>query len=201
MIHFNAVVEPASFNAEVRRRGRDWLKRNPNARRPKPLWAPYLAALDAGYSGLCGYAAMFDPTGGTVDHYFSFKSRRDLAYEWSNYRFASAIMNSIKRDADDSILDPQDVEPGWFEIILPSLQLRCTSRVPSNFRAKAEFTLNRLRLGNGERVIRWRQSWHQMYLEGNLDLEGLRRVAPLIAEAVEKQTHGKQKRVLRPRRI
>jgi hypothetical protein len=142
--------------------------------------------LDTGYRGLCGYAAMLDPTGGTVDHYRSFTNHRELAYEWSNYRFASATMNSCKRDADDTVLDPEQVRAGWFEVVLPSLQLRLTDRVPAQLRDKAAYTLHRLRLGDGERVIRWRQSWYQLFTAGRLDLDGLREVAPLIAEAVER---------------
>jgi len=96
-------------------------------------------------------------------------------------------LNSSKRNADDAVLDPYEVKAGWFEIELPSLQMRVTTAVPATFRAKAEFTLKRLGLRDGERVIRWRQSWHALYLSGDLTLEGLRKMAPLIAQAVDKQ--------------
>ena len=85
------------------------------------------------------------------------------------------------------MLDPQEVKPGWFKILLPSLQLVATDAVPKSHKAKAEFTLKRLKLRDGERIIRWRRSWYQMYIAGKLTLEGLRDVAPLIAEAVEAQ--------------
>lgn len=130
---------------------------------------------------------MLDPTGGTVDHYLSFKNYRHLAYKWSNYRFASGTMNAVKRTADDAVLDPYSVRAGWFEIILPSLQMRVTDRVPKELRAKAEYTLTRLKLRDGEKIIRWRQHWYEMYQRGLLTLDGLREVAPLIAEAVERQ--------------
>jgi hypothetical protein len=85
------------------------------------------------------------------------------------------------------VLDPYDVGVGWFEIILPSLQLRLTSQVPAAYKAKAEYTLNRLQLRDGERVIRWRWAWYELYLQGKLSIDGLRQVAPLIAAAVDKQ--------------
>jgi hypothetical protein len=129
---------------------------------------------------------MLDPTGGTVDHYLSFANHPELAYEWSNYRYASATLNSIKRSADDTVLDPYEVQAGWFEIILPSLQMRLTAAVPPALRAKAEHTLTRLRLRDGERIVRWRQSWYALYQEGDLSLDGLRQVAPLLADAVER---------------
>ena len=185
MIPVRKVKKPRGFDAKVKVPGNTWLANNPSAVRPPALWAPYTAQLSDGFGNLCGYAAMHDPTGGTVDHFLSFKNHRTLAFEWSNYRFASGPMNSSKRDADDTVLDPLDVGAGWFEIILPSLQLRVTDSVPDAYREKAEFTLKRLKLRDGERVIRWRQSWYRMYTSGQLTLDGLRKVAPLLAAAVE----------------
>ena len=98
MIRAPRLPEPVDFDAEVRRPGTRWLAVNPNAKRPRALWTPYTPVLEAGYGGLCGYAAMLDPTGGTVDHYLSFTHHRDLAYEWSNYRFASATMNTVRKN-------------------------------------------------------------------------------------------------------
>jgi hypothetical protein len=67
-------------------------------------------------------------------------------------------MNAIKQTADDAVLAPYEVEDGWFEIILPSLQLRITSQMRPGI-DRAEATLSRLRLRDGERLARWRQSW------------------------------------------
>ena len=187
MIPVAKVKKPKDFDKTVKTPGDKWLKENPLASRAQPLWTAYTSILADGFSKLCGYAAMHDPTGGTVDHYLSFKNHRRLAYDWGNYRFASATLNSSKRNADDAVLDPYEVGEGWFEIELPSLQMRLTKEVPAACRAKAEFTLERLGLRDGERAIRWRQSWYRLYLSGELTLEGLRQMAPLIALAVEKQ--------------
>ncbi|MBK7001352.1 MAG: hypothetical protein IPH35_15660 [Rhodoferax sp.] len=105
MIPVAKVKKPKDFDAKVKVPGDQWLKTNPTAKRPKALWAPYTKMLANGFSGLCGYAAMFDATGGTVDHYLSFKNHPQKAYDWSNYRFASATLNASKRNADDSVLD------------------------------------------------------------------------------------------------
>ena len=188
MIPVAKVKKPNDFDVKVKVPGDQWLQDNAKATRPKALWMPYTKTLADGFVGLCGYAAMFDATGGTVDHYLSFKKHPKKAYDWSNYRFASATLNSSKRNADDTVLDPYEVKAGWFEIELPSLQMRVTAAVPAAFRAKAEFTLKRLGLRDGERVIRWRQSWYALFLSGDLTLEGLRKMAPLIAQAVDRQT-------------
>jgi hypothetical protein len=41
-------------------------------------------------------------------------------------------------------------------------------------------------IAHDERILRQRRQWYAMFLERKLSLEGLRRVAPLIAVAVEK---------------
>lgn len=187
MIPVAKVKKPRGFDAKVKLPGMAWLASHPAAPRPLALWTHYTATLSEGFANLCGYAAMHDPTGGTVDHFLSYKHHRDLAYEWHNYRFASAPLNSSKRAADDTVLDPYEVGAGWFEIILPSLQMRLTGAVPPAMRAKAEFTLTRLKLRDGERIIRWRRSWYRMYTEGRLTIDGLRAVAPLLAAAVQAQ--------------
>ena len=186
MIKVAPVGKPRDFDAEVKTPGNAWLQTHPSAKRPPALWNKYTKDLAEGFSDLCGYAAMLDPTGGTVDHYLSYKNHPNLTYDWDNYRFASATLNSSKKNADDSVLDPYAVEAGWFEILLPSLQMQVTDAVPAALRAKAEYTLNRLKLRDGERIIRWRQSWYSLYQSGGLTLDALRHVAPLIAAAVDK---------------
>jgi 5-methylcytosine-specific restriction endonuclease McrA len=185
MIPVKRVRKPSGYDTKVKTPGDAWLKDHPEAQRPPALWSPYTTTLAAGFDKLCGYAAMHDPTGGTVDHFLSYKNHPHLTYEWSNFRFASATLNSSKKTADDTVLDPHEVGEGWFEILLPSLQMRLTDKVPLAQRAKAEFTLKRLKLRDGERILRWRQSWFALYEQGELTLDGLRQMAPLIAAAVE----------------
>jgi hypothetical protein len=181
-----AKVPPPSGYASIKTGGDAWRRANPTAKRPKDLWSPFLPELAEGFAHLCGYAAMLDPTGGTVDHYLSWKNRPDLAYDWSNFRFVSYILNSSKRTADAMVLDPYLVRSGWFEIILPSLQMRVTDKVPTAIRARAEFTLKRLKLGDGEKIIRWRRHYYARYESGQLTLDGLRVFAPLVAHAAER---------------
>jgi hypothetical protein len=179
--------EPAYFEEEIRAPGTGWLAQNPNASRPPALWSRCLPDLAQAFANRCAYAAMYDSTGGTLDHYRSFKNYPHLAYEWGNYRFASQKMNSCKRNADDKVLDPYEIGDGWFEILLPSLQMSVSNTVPQEHRERAEYTLRRLKLRDGEEMIRWRSGWYQMYRSGGMPLDLLRAVAPLIAEAVVRQ--------------
>lgn len=185
MIPVARVAEPGEFDVRVRQKGQAWLAERPQGR-PLALWAEFTPVLAKGFQDLCGYAAMKVHSGGTVDHYISVSTRRDLAYEWSNYRFASSLLNTIKWTADDTVLDPHELADNWFEIHLPSLQLILTDEVPEAIRPKAMFTLQRLRLQDDERILRWRQAWYYLYVQGKLTLEGLRENAPLLARAVEK---------------
>lgn len=187
MLKFNPPPEPSDFDAQVRQTGNNWLAKNTNTKkRPKDFWSKFKIHLADGFGSVCAYTAMFEPVG-TVDHYLCCQNHRHLAYEWSNYRFASAWINSSKGTLDDKVLDPFLLEDDWFEILLPSLQLVLTDAVPPEERSRAEFTLQRLHLRDDERVIRQRQQWYQLYLDGEITLTGLERKAPLIARAIKKQ--------------
>ena len=186
MIHFSSVPEPPNFDSRARVPGNEWLVTHPDAKRPKDLWSPFKGELATGFGDLCAYSALYEPVG-TVDHFVSWNEDRSKAYEWKNYRFSSGWINSSKQDvASADLLDPFKVGYGWFEIILPSLQLTITDSVPCGLRARAEYTLKRLHLIHDERVMRQRHEWYRMYQFGELDLTGLRKKAPLIADAVVK---------------
>ena len=82
------------------------------------------------------------------------------------------------------LLDPFDIEDGWFELHLPSLQLRVSDTVPDEIRDRAEYVLTRLRLRDDERVMRQRREWYRMYQGGEISRDGLEGKAPLIAAAL-----------------
>lgn len=186
MIPVRRVRKPAGFDAKVKQPGDAWLAANPDAPRPPAHWVGYVGVLATGFQERCGYGAMYLAAEGTVDHFLSVRNHRHLSYEWRNDRYVAPSINASKQNLDDSVLDPHEVGEGWFEILLPSLQLRVTDRVPPPLRAKAEFTLHRLKLRDGEKVIRQRRAWYAEYLAGRLTLAGLQQMAPLIADAVQR---------------
>ena len=184
------LAEPETFDEKCRQAGARWLNAHPKAgrkknKRPKDFWTPFKPQLAEAFRDLCAYSAMYEPVG-TVDHFLPVDADETLAYEWRNFRFAAGWINSSK-NKEINILDPLLVQPGWFEVLLPSLQLVVTEHVPAAFRDQAEHTLIRLHLRDDERVIRQRRRWYQLYQQGKLSLDGLRACAPLIAAAVEKQ--------------
>jgi len=187
MIPFQRVQKPVEFHNKAEIPGNKWLARHPNALRPRDYWSPFRVELAQGFHDLCAYSAMYIPSG-TVDHFVSFKENRSLAYDWSNYRYCAGWINASKRnEPSTNLLDPFEIGQGWFEIILPSLQLQVAPGAPNHIRCRAEYVMDRLHLRNDERVIRQRRSWLEQYECGELTLQGLKRRAPLIAAAVEKR--------------
>lgn len=186
------LCEPTDFKLKCQDKGTKWLLENPKAarkgdKRPKDFWSAFKPQLSDAFGELCAYSAMYEPVG-TVDHFVPVDADESLAYDWANYRFASGWINSSKQKCVE-ILDPLRVQDGWFEVLLPSLQLVLVpENVPEPLRELAEYTLNRLHLRDDERVLRQRRSWNKLYQDGKLTLEGLRQMAPLIAAAVDK-TH------------
>lgn len=188
MIAVTPPVEPKDFDERCRQRGNAWLTKNPTTENLPDYWSEFRPLLREGFRGLCGYMALFVAEPGTVDHFISQNADRGQAYEWSNLRFASHTANNWKRNADDKILDPFEVQDGWFRILLPSLQMVVTDAVPEEFRAKAEFTLERLKLRDHEEVIRWRRSYYELYEKGEIGLDTLAIHVPLIASAIREGT-------------
>lgn len=183
------ITEPASFAVECRGSGRQWLAAHPNpAGRPPDYWSPFRDNLREGFVRRCGYFAMYMHDG-TVDHFISWDSCKtanpQLAYEWDNYRFIAPSLNSKKRTLDDQLLDPFEVHDDWFEVEIPSFVLRVTNQIPAHLRAKAEFTVDRLGLQQGRKAVTLRWEWYEQFRSGELTLDGLRRYAPLVANAVE----------------
>jgi hypothetical protein len=184
VIPVDPVPEPSGFDARARKPGKAWLTENPGAARPRDYWSPFREALAEGFKHRCGYSAMREPSG-TVDHFRSYKADPALTYEWTNYRYASQWINSSKKAGD--ALDPYEVGEGWFEVLLPSLELVVTEKIPPALRERAERMLQRLPIGRDRRIIKQRQAWYAMYKQKKLSLEGLHEVAPLLAAAEEKR--------------
>ena len=142
MIRCARVPEPADFGQNARVPGNAWLAAHSDDERPKDFWTPFKGTLAQGFRNLCAYSAMYEPVG-TVDHFVSCHEDRSKAYEWENYRYCAAWINSSKGNVPaGDLLDPFDIESGWFEVHLPSLQLRVSGlSIPSYFHKMANILL------------------------------------------------------------
>jgi hypothetical protein len=140
------------------------------------------------FGNLCAYTCMWLSSTGEVDHFVPVDEDRSKAYEWSNYRYAAGWFNSSKKALRSAqVLDPFIVEDDWFEILLPSLELRRTERCPENVREKADLMLDRLHLRNGSKVMRWRRDLYDLHKQNKVPPELLEQLAPLLARAIRKQ--------------
>lgn len=174
------IRKPRNFTRDCETPGNAWVLANPGSNDFPALWQKYQPQLAAGFHDRCGWWAM-RIADGAVDHYLSKKFHRDRAYDWSNYRYISPTVNSSKRDLDDKVLDPFEIQPGWFEVLLPSMLLRRTAVVPAALRAKVDFTIKRFL--NSRKARRYRTVWFEDYRTGLINETALVVYAPLVAAA------------------
>jgi hypothetical protein len=122
MIPFILQPEPEAFDDLVRQPGLEFIEPLINAGvqitsrhfRNHDYWLRCRNDLKAAFNSLCAYSGFIVNGPGEVDHYKAKTLKPLLAYEWSNYRFASAEMNKKKPETEDYILDPFEVQPDWF---------------------------------------------------------------------------------------
>ena len=148
MIHVDPRPEPADFDQKVRKRGNHWLASHAQGEW-KEYWRDCLDDLYCCYDGVCAYLGLRlnRYQGITVDHFRPKSRYPELAYEWSNYRLASSLMNARKRDSVD-VLDPFEVEDGWFRLHLMTGTLYPAPELPETRKAQIRQTIDRLKLND-----------------------------------------------------
>lgn len=178
--------KPATFDNDVATPGNQWLAVNPgHTGRPPAHWnkKPIKKKLRQNFRNLCGYTLMHDMRG-TVDHYISWDTDRTKAYDWDNYRFCAGTVNSSKKNADDTVFDPWEIEFEWFEIQLPSMIMKVSSSAPPHIKAKLEFTLGRLPISDADEVIEYRAEYYEGYKDGEMTLDWVDKKAPVLAASI-----------------
>ena len=187
--------EPQLFNLNCREPGTTWLAAHPDEdpHKQSEWWSKFQPELARHFGHRCGWLATSIELDGIVEHWLSCGPRegvpsphRHLAFEWTNYRYATGVINSLKGILDNQIIDPCEVQAGWFEVLLPSFELVTTNRIPPGLQDKAKRTIEKLQLRRHKaQFTRWR--WYQRFWNaGNPDLVALRQDAPLVAEAIER---------------
>ena len=188
MIHVDLQPEPSDFDERVRQPGRRALAEG--TRPLPPYWRECLPQLYERYRGICAYLCIRIPRGTgarSVDHLLPKSKRPDRAYEWDNYRLASALMNARKHDFED-VLDPFEIPDGWFVLELSFLQVMPSPSLDPATRAKVQATIDRLGL-NDKECTDARVEVYELYREG-ATLEQLAYLSPFIAQEVARQQGG-----------
>jgi hypothetical protein len=190
MIPVARVPAPPGFDENVRSKGLTWIEEQ---RRPitkfHSLWRWCEPHLHVAFQGRCGWAAVAISSG-QVEHFISQRAcveqgRPELAYDWDNFRYIMPELN-CKKSRRPSVLDPFDVQPDWFELVLPQLHVRMTERIPDSHRDLARSTLDFLGLTNGPKLMRLRRKYMQQYREGKTRIALLDEDFPLLADALHR---------------
>jgi hypothetical protein len=153
-----------------------------------PYWQNCLEELHAAYDGICAYYGFYIERA-TLPHteHFVAKSAaaQALAYEWSNYRLACGHANTRKRRFAD-LLDPAEIEDGWFQLDLVTLEVRADPSLPDELQARVARTIERLELHKG-RALEVRQRVMRQFRSGAVQLEFLAQNHPYLARELARQ--------------
>ena len=151
-------------------------------------WTRCLDDLHEQYAGVCAYSALHinEVIGArTVDHWLPKSRHQHLAYEWSNYRLASALMNTRKGDRED-LLDPFTVGDDWFSLSCVTGELTPNPTLDPDTQAQVQRTIDALDL-NDRRCCDARTRYVTDYLNGEVTLRFVMRNAPHVASELIRQ--------------
>jgi hypothetical protein len=121
----------------------------------------------------------------SIDHFSPKSQRPDLAYEWSNFRYASLKFN--RRKGIYIVLDPFTIKLNWFIMDFPSLIIRSNPNISSDKIKRIEDTIKILKLNTDTNCVNARQNWVADFCNNEISFPFLKRRAPFIAHELERQ--------------
>ncbi len=186
MIHVEPQPEPPDFDSKVRQPGQSDLASSEGELRPH--WQHCALQLWHAYQGVCAYSSLYIPLGTgarSVDHLLPKSKHRDLAYEWSNYRLACLRMNA-RKNALERVLDPFEVQDGWFALELSTLQVIPAEGLPEDLRQRVEETIELLDL-NDDEFIQARAAYYAVFQSREVQFSYIQRRFPFLARELIRQ--------------
>lgn len=181
--------EPADFDRQVRQKGKQFLDEHGVPDKSsgfRNYWRNIIDDLHRLYDGICAYTCIYLVPPGTVDHFLPKSKYPDLAYEWTNYRLTSAVINQRKGESED-VLDPFHVQPGWFTMDFPSCLIRMSDIIPPEYARKAACTIEILKLNDDDRIVQERCDIIMEYVEKTVAMPFLEKRYPFIAMEIKRQ--------------
>lgn len=128
------------------------------------IWRRAIPGLRLLYKDTCAYLGVRIYENATVDHFRPVSKCQKQAYEWSNFRLSSSLVNSFKHDHED-VIDPFLVQPGWFELTLLTGVIEPGKQVsdPAIIGAIRD-TIKRLRLNENKTWVERRREAFDRYI-------------------------------------
>ncbi len=175
-----------------------------------PYWQNCIDELYQAYGGICAYYGqrIQEISNPHVDHHIPKRPRQDgssgespaepqvarqdpdpaKAYEWDNFRLASPYANTCKGNWPD-VLDPVDIEDGWFQIDVDALVVRPDPELKEKHPEiwdRVDKSIQRLKLSEGRA---WRERRHGMehFRAGRATFELLEWDYPFLAKELARQ--------------
>ncbi len=192
MIPVEMKPEPSNFSKQVRNPGKQFLSENSNPSsqqwRNREYWQRVLPDMREAYNGICAYSASWIPysTGNhSIDHFIPKSQQPELAYEWENYRYASARFNS--RKGMHAVVDPFKLLPKSFILDFSSFFIKPNPKLSVKEQHSLRETIERLKLNDDEDLVIERQTCSLDYLNNEISLAHLQKRYPFIAFELERQ--------------
>ena len=139
------------------------------------------------YRRICAYSCFrIHPVTGarSVDHMAPKSRAWHRVYEWRNYRLCSSLLNARKNNFGD-VLDPFDVEDGWFVLEFVGFQVVPASELDEGTRHQVQATIERLRLN--EAAFRTSRERDVDNYEEGVPFDVLLEESPFVAMELRRQ--------------
>lgn len=170
--------EPADFDRRVRKPGL--------ADPSQPYWRRCHDELYEAYGGYCAYLAVKIPRspeesevgGSSVDHFLPRSLNPELAFEWSNYRLSSTLINQTKKDKV-GILDPFCIGDNWFFVDIISGELFPNPELSRDLQKNIEKTIRELGLN--------KKKFREYRFKLLIDTDVLKEESPFLFEEAIRQ--------------
>jgi hypothetical protein len=149
-------------------------------------WTEALEDLMSAYREICAYSCFrIHPVTGarSADHFAPKSQSWRHVYQWSNYRLCCSRMNSRKNDFG-GVLDPFEVEQGWFQLELLGFQVLPGFQLTEEFRELVQATIDRLGLND---FRSYREKDAERYWAGGYSLQVLKEESPFVAFELNRQ--------------
>lgn len=191
----DAIAELVGEEPSRRRRGRrrqqvaETREEIPSNKFPA-FWRNVLPDMLVAYERRCAYLALYieHATGNpSVDHVVPQSRAWDQVYEWSNYRLAAATVNT-KKSNREGLLDPFEIEEGWFALELVTYQVVPGPNATGALVQRVQDTIDDLGLSS-EACCKAREAYVKNYLVDAepIPLAYVERRAPFIAQELRRQ--------------